>query len=94
MKEHMVGAWSAIAVNNVLQDGRVTQSYGPNPTGSLMLDANGRFSMTLIRSDLPSSRPTIATWGLQRKTRPSCKAPSQILGSIHQRVRPHVADAC
>jgi hypothetical protein len=53
IKEQMIGTWSAVAVKNVLEDGRVTQSYGPNPTGSLMLDARGHFSMTLIRSDLP-----------------------------------------
>jgi hypothetical protein len=53
VKEHLTGVWSAVAVNNILEDGRVAQSYGANPAGSLMLDANGHFSMTLIRSDLP-----------------------------------------
>jgi hypothetical protein len=53
IKEQMVGTWSALAVNNILEDGRVTQSYGANPTGSLILDLNGHFSMMLIRSDLP-----------------------------------------
>jgi hypothetical protein len=27
--------------------------YGPNPKGTMMVDAKGRFSITVVRSDLP-----------------------------------------
>jgi hypothetical protein len=27
--------------------------YGPNPKGTMIVDANGRFSITVLRSDLP-----------------------------------------
>ena len=30
-----------------------TMPYGPNPKGTMMVDANGRFSITVVRSDLP-----------------------------------------
>jgi hypothetical protein len=53
LKEQMLGTWTAFAVDNVLEDGSKVQSYGANPSGMLMLDAQGRFSLTLIRSDLP-----------------------------------------
>ncbi len=32
---------------------RQTLPYGPNPKGTMMVDANGRFSIMVIRSDLP-----------------------------------------
>src|SRR5437870_1719237 len=54
LKEQLKGTtWAAVAVDNVLADGSKVQSYGPNPSGVLMLDAKGRFSLVLIRSDLP-----------------------------------------
>jgi hypothetical protein len=54
LKEQLKGTtWAAVAVDNVLADGSKVQSYGPNPSGVLMLDAEGRFSLVLIRSDLP-----------------------------------------
>jgi Lipocalin-like domain len=30
-----------------------TMPYGANPKGTMMVDANGRFSITVVRSDLP-----------------------------------------
>ena len=53
LKEQLLGTWTAFAVDNVLEDGSKVQSYGANPSGTLMLDAQGRFSLVLIRSDLP-----------------------------------------
>jgi Lipocalin-like domain len=28
--------------------------YGPNPKGTMMVDANGRFAITVLRADLPN----------------------------------------
>lgn len=39
----MAGSYTAVVANN----------FGPAPKGSLMLDANGRFSIVLMRNDLP-----------------------------------------
>jgi hypothetical protein len=53
LRGQILGTWTAFAVDNVLEDGTKVQSYGANPSGVLMLDAQGRFSLVLIRSDLP-----------------------------------------
>jgi hypothetical protein len=51
-KEQLVGSW--ILVSLTASDGtRETMPYGPNPKGTMMVDANGRFSITVVRSDLP-----------------------------------------
>jgi hypothetical protein len=39
----LVGTWTPVSVD----------AYGPNPKGSLMFEANGRYSLQLMRPDLP-----------------------------------------
>jgi Lipocalin-like domain len=39
----LVGTWTPVSV----------EAFGPNPKGSLTFDANGRFSLQLLRSSLP-----------------------------------------
>jgi Lipocalin-like domain len=39
----LVGSWTPVSVD----------AYGPNPKGSLIFEANGRYSLQLIRPDLP-----------------------------------------
>jgi hypothetical protein len=34
-------------------DGSKIDEYGPNPKGVLMFDSNGRYSVTIMRADLP-----------------------------------------
>jgi hypothetical protein len=51
-KERFVGSW--ILTSLVSGEGAgETLPYGANPKGSMMVDANGRFSITVVRSDLP-----------------------------------------
>jgi hypothetical protein len=52
LKEQMLGTWTAVAVHNVLEDGSEVQIYGSSPSGVLMLNDQGHFSLVLIRSDL------------------------------------------
>jgi hypothetical protein len=39
----LVGSWTPVSVD----------AYGPNPKGSLLFEANGRYSLQLMRPDLP-----------------------------------------
>jgi Lipocalin-like domain len=51
-KERFVGSW--VLVSLISGEGRDQYlPYGPNPKGNMMVDANGRFSITVMRSDLP-----------------------------------------
>jgi Lipocalin-like domain len=51
-KERFVGTWTLVSLTS--GDGaKQTLPYGPNPKGTMMVDANGRFSITVVRSDLP-----------------------------------------
>jgi hypothetical protein len=51
-KEQLVGSWTLVSLT---AGAGADQSlpYGPDPKGSMMVDANGRFMITVVRSDLP-----------------------------------------
>jgi Lipocalin-like domain len=49
-KERFIGTWTLVSLTSGANQ---TLPYGPNPKGTLMADANGRFSITVVRSDLP-----------------------------------------
>jgi Lipocalin-like domain len=51
-KERLVGSWTLLSLT-AGEGAEQTLPYGPNPKGSMMVDANGRFSITVLRSDLP-----------------------------------------
>ena len=51
-KEQLVGSWTLVSLT-AGEGADQTLPYGPNPKGSMMVDANGRFMITVVRSDLP-----------------------------------------
>ena len=53
LKDQLVGTWMLIATENVRPDGTKFEPYGPNPKGTLTFDGSGRYSLTIVRSDLP-----------------------------------------
>jgi len=52
-KDQIVGAWILVSTDNTAPDGSKHQIWGPNPTGMLVLDASGRFTQIIVRSDRP-----------------------------------------
>jgi hypothetical protein len=50
--ERLVGSWTLVSLTAGEGEGK-TLPYGTNPKGTMMVDANGRFSITVVRSDLP-----------------------------------------
>jgi Lipocalin-like domain len=51
-KERLLGAWTLVSLT-AGEEADQTFPYGANPKGSMMVDANGRFMITVVRSDLP-----------------------------------------
>jgi hypothetical protein len=50
--QDVVGTYTLISFVNVQGD-RKSEAYGPNPKDLMMLDANGRYVVVLMRPDLP-----------------------------------------
>jgi hypothetical protein len=59
----LAGTWTLVS-SVTEQGGNKTDTYGPNPKGILMVDANGRYVITFARANLPkvaSNNRTTAT---------------------------------
>jgi len=52
-KERLVGSWALVSLT-AGEGADQSLPYGPNPKGPMMVDANGRFMITVVRSDLPN----------------------------------------
>jgi len=64
LKDQLVGTWTLASWERMLPNGSKVQSYGTNPKGVVMFDANGRMFLMFARPDLPriaSNNPTTAT---------------------------------
>ena len=49
----LVGTWTLASADVVHPDGRRERDYGSAPMGLLMIDAKGRYSLQIFRSDRP-----------------------------------------
>jgi hypothetical protein len=49
----LVGAWTIVSVNDERPDGSKTPLYGPSPSGYLVFDAQGRYSLQLCAAGRP-----------------------------------------
>jgi lipocalin-like protein len=51
LKEQLVGTWMLVQSTGKRPDG--SPSWGQNPAGAVVFDANGRYTSILVRSDIP-----------------------------------------
>ena len=68
----LVGSWTPVSVD----------AYGPNPKGSLIFEANGRYSLQLIRPDLAKYLSNSRTQGTPAEYK------NTVDGSLSHRCRP------
>ena len=47
------GTWTLVAADKVLPNGETTRDYGENPKGRLVVDAEGRYSLQIFKSERP-----------------------------------------
>ena len=45
------GTWTLVAADKVLPDGKTTRDYGEHPKGRLVVDAKGRYSLQIFKSE-------------------------------------------
>jgi hypothetical protein len=53
LKDQLVGTWMLVSNVVTCSDKSTYQPFGPNPSGSLVLDASGRATLVIIRPGLP-----------------------------------------
>jgi Lipocalin-like domain len=54
IKDQLVGTWTLLLADNIKDDGTHVPGYGPNPDGSLILTADGHYSLQIIRYGRPA----------------------------------------
>ncbi len=69
MKEQLVGAWTILIADAVSQDGTRVPNFGPNPNGTVIFDATGRYALELTRSNLPKFASNNRTKGTADENR-------------------------
>lgn len=47
------GTWTLVSADKVLPDGKTTRDYGERPKGRLVVDAKGRYSLQIFKSERP-----------------------------------------
>jgi hypothetical protein len=52
-KDMLVGAWTLLLSDAVKADGTHVPQFGPNPSGILMIGPDGRYSLEILRANLP-----------------------------------------
>src|SRR4051794_3809173 len=52
MAQDLVGTWTLVS-STFQQSGGPTESFGPNPVGTLILGPDGRYALVFLRRDLP-----------------------------------------
>lgn len=45
------GTWTLVAADKILPDGGVARDYGDRPKGRLIVDAKGRYSLQILKSE-------------------------------------------
>ena len=73
----LVGSWTPVSVD----------AYGPNPKGSLIFEANGRYSLQLMRPDLPKFLSNNRTQGTPAEYKITVEGSLSHLGILRQRDR-------
>jgi hypothetical protein len=62
LRQQLVGSWTLVSEETTAQNGTKEQRYGPNPRGTLILDASRRYASVRARPDRPKfkspSQPT------------------------------------
>jgi hypothetical protein len=64
----LVGTWTIVTVTAEQGETQV-EPYGSNPKGILMFDENGRYSLVLLRPDLPTFASSNRTAGTPEENR-------------------------
>jgi hypothetical protein len=55
IKEQLIGSWSFISWEQTYPDGRKDPAFGANPKGVNTFEANGRFTLIVLRPDIPAT---------------------------------------
>jgi hypothetical protein len=59
LKDQLIGTWLTVAVYGERSDGSKQDNFGAKPSGLLIFDRTGRFSLHVVNTARNTSRPTV-----------------------------------
>lgn len=86
----LVGTWTLAAADVVHPDGRRERDYGTVPMGLLMVDAQGRYSLQIFRTDRPRFASGDKTKGTPEEYSAAVKGTSTHFGTVSVDPAAHV----
>lgn len=81
LKQQVVGMWSLVSQAVEKPDGSRVERFGSNPKGIGIFDQNGRFSMIMLRSDLPKVASNNAMTGTPEENKAIIHGSTAFFGS-------------
>jgi hypothetical protein len=81
LKDQIVGAWILVSTSNIAADGSKRDLWGPNPTGTLIFDASGRFAQIITRSDIPKFKANNRLQGTPEENAASVRGTTASFGA-------------
>lgn len=76
----LAGAWTLDQLT-AEQDGKTVEPYGPHPKGRMMLDADGRFSITIVRAGVAKFASNNRTTGTAEENKAAVQGSLAYFGS-------------
>ncbi len=81
LKQQVVGMWSLVSQAVEKPDGSRVERFGSNPKGIGIFDQSGRFSMIMLRSDLPKFASNNAMTGTPEENKAIIQGSTAFYGS-------------
>lgn len=78
----LVGTWDLVAADKELPDGTRVPDYGAHPVGRLMIDAQGRYSLQIFRSERPNFAANDRAKGTDSEMREAVLGVSTAIGTV------------
>lgn len=80
LAKQLQGTWSLVSVVNE-REGAQREPFGAHPIGALMITANGRFMMSILRADIPNYSGAAVMQGTPEEYKAVAEGAFSIFGS-------------
>ncbi|WP_057627898.1 lipocalin-like domain-containing protein [Stenotrophomonas terrae] len=88
-ESQLQGTWTLVAADRLLPDGRRVDDYGASPTGRLIIDAHGRYSLQIFKSERPRFGADDKALGTADEFASAVLGSSTHYGTIAVNAQPH-----
>src|SRR5262249_5433683 len=89
LKDQLVGAWTLVSTKYKFPDGKTVDTFGPNPRGTMILDASGHMALINMRTSLPKFAANDRTKGTPEAYKAIVEVCFVVFGTYNVNVADH-----